>query len=56
MSEDLIYDVIIVGSGPAGSGAALYAHRHGLKFILLEKEKFPRDKICGDAISGKSMT
>ena len=56
MSEDLIYDVIIVGGGPAGSGAALYAHRLGLKFLILEKEKFPRDKICGDAISGKSMT
>ncbi|MEJ2543472.1 MAG: geranylgeranyl reductase family protein [Calditrichaceae bacterium] len=56
MSEDLIYDVIIVGGGPAGSGAALYAHRHGLKFLILEKDKFPRDKICGDAISGKSMT
>lgn len=55
MSENLIYDIIIVGAGPAGSGAALYAHRHGLKILVLEKEKFPRDKICGDAISGKSM-
>lgn len=56
MPQNIIYDVIIVGAGPAGSGAALYAHRHGLKTLLLEKEKFPRDKICGDAISGKSMT
>ncbi len=55
MFENLIYDTIIVGAGPAGSGAALYAHRHGLKVLVLEKEKFPRDKICGDAISGKSM-
>lgn len=49
------YDLIIVGAGPAGSAAALYAGRMGLKTLLLEKEKFPRDKICGDAISGKSM-
>ena len=56
MSENMIYDVIIVGAGPAGSGAALYAYRYGLKVLILEKEKFPRDKICGDAISGKSMT
>ncbi len=49
------YDLIIVGAGPAGSAAALYAGRLGLKTLLLEKEKFPRDKICGDAISGKSM-
>jgi geranylgeranyl reductase family protein len=55
MSENMIYDIIIVGAGPAGSGAALYAHRYGLKVLVLEKEKFPRDKICGDAISGKSM-
>jgi len=49
------FDLIIVGAGPAGSAAALYAGRLGLKTLLLEKEKFPRDKICGDAISGKSM-
>ena len=56
MKNNDIYDVIIVGAGPAGSGAALYAHRHGLKALIIEKDKFPRDKICGDAISGKSMT
>jgi geranylgeranyl reductase family protein len=50
------YDLIIVGGGPAGSAAAIYACRAGLKTLLLEKETFPRDKICGDAISGKSMT
>ncbi|MEJ2052438.1 MAG: geranylgeranyl reductase family protein [Calditrichaceae bacterium] len=56
MASNDLFDVIIVGAGPAGSGAALYAQRYGLKTLLLEKEKFPRDKICGDAISGKSMT
>ena len=50
------YDLIIVGAGPAGCSAALYAARHGLKTLLLEKERFPRDKICGDALSGKSIT
>ncbi len=50
------YDLIIVGAGPAGTSAALYARQHGLSALLLEKESFPRDKICGDAISGKSMT
>ena len=47
--------MIIVGAGPAGSTAALYAHRLGLNCILLDKAVFPRDKICGDALSGKSV-
>ena len=47
--------MIIVGAGPAGSAAALYAHRLGLNCILLDKAVFPRDKICGDALSGKSV-
>jgi geranylgeranyl reductase family protein len=51
-----IYDLIIVGAGPAGSAAVLYAARQGLKTLLLDKESFPRDKICGDALSGKSVT
>lgn len=49
------YDLIIVGAGPAGCAAALYAARYNLKTLLLEKELFPRDKICGDALSGKSI-
>ena len=51
----MVYDLIIVGGGPAGAGAALYARRQGLKTLLLDKDKFPRDKICGDALSGKSV-
>lgn len=49
------YDLIIVGAGPSGSAAALYARRHGLKTLLLDKATFPRDKICGDALSGKAV-
>jgi len=50
-----MYDVIIVGAGPAGTCAALYGHRQGLKTLLLDKSQFPRDKTCGDALSGKSV-
>ena len=49
------YDIIIVGAGPAGSTAALYAEKMGLKSIIVDKSIFPRDKICGDALSGKSI-
>ncbi len=51
-----IYDLIVVGGGPAGATAALYARRHGLKTLLLDRARFPRDKICGDALSGKAVT
>ena len=44
------YDVVIVGAGPGGSSVAYYLAKEGKKVLLLEKKKFPRDKICGDAI------
>ena len=49
------YDVLIVGGGPAGAAAALYAERHNLRALIVDKSTFPRDKICGDAVSGKSV-
>ena len=49
------YDLIIVGGGPAGATAALYAQHHGLAALLLDKQCFPRDKVCGDALSGKTV-
>jgi menaquinone-9 beta-reductase len=51
----MIYDLIIVGGGPAGATAAMYAARHGLKTLLVDKSRFPRDKICGDAIGGHAV-
>jgi geranylgeranyl reductase family protein len=50
-----MYDAIIVGAGPAGSSAAIYCSKVGLNTLLLDKSIFPRDKICGDALSGKSV-
>ena len=41
---------MIVGAGPSGSTAAYYLAKAGKKVLLLEKKKFPRDKICGDAV------
>ncbi|HEV8361145.1 MAG TPA: geranylgeranyl reductase family protein [Candidatus Thermoplasmatota archaeon] len=50
------YDVIVVGGGPGGATTASYLSRAGFKTLLVDKAKWPRDKICGDAISGKSIS
>lgn len=50
------FDVIIAGGGPAGSSCSTFLSKKGLKVLLLEKAVFPRDKVCGDAISGKSIS
>ncbi len=50
-----MYDVIIVGGGPAGSIAAERAARGGLSVLMLEKATYPRSKICGGAVSQKAL-
>ncbi len=46
-----IYDVAIVGGGPAGSTCAAFCAANGLRTLILEREKFPREKVCGDCIN-----
>ena len=53
--SETAFDVIVVGGGPGGSGAAGYMAMKGLKVLLLEKAIWPRDKTCGDAVGGKSL-
>ena len=49
------YDAIVVGAGPAGSAAALFIADANNSVLLLDKSSFPREKVCGDAFSGKSI-
>jgi hypothetical protein len=44
------YDAAIVGAGPSGSVCGFYMAKSGAKVALLDKETFPRDKYCGDAV------
>ncbi len=55
-ASDEGYDVIVVGGGPGGAAAAGYHSMAGSRVLLLEKEVWPRDKICGDAVGGKSLS
>ena len=50
------HDVIVVGSGPAGSAASCYAARDGYRVLLVDRATFPRDKICGDALGWKTLS
>jgi menaquinone-9 beta-reductase len=45
------FDVAIVGGGPAGSSCAAFCALAGLHTLVLEREKFPREKVCGDCLN-----
>jgi len=47
----MVFDVAIVGSGPAGASCAAFCARAGLRTVILEREKFPREKVCGDCLN-----
>lgn len=46
-----MFDVAIVGGGPAGSSCAAFCAAAGLRTLVLEREKFPREKVCGDCLN-----
>ena len=48
-------DVIVVGAGPSGSTAAYYLASAGLDVLLLEKSRFPREKVCGDGLTPRAV-
>lgn len=49
------YDVIIIGAGPAGSAAATFLARAGVSTLMLERHRFPRDKVCGDGLTPQAL-
>lgn len=49
------FDLIIIGSGPAGSASAIIAAQAGLSVALLDRSSFPREKLCGGGVTGRSM-
>ncbi len=47
-----MFDVAVIGAGPAGSAAAKRCAEHGLSAVILEKRRLPRDKVCSGMIIG----
>jgi geranylgeranyl reductase family protein len=48
-------DVIVVGAGPAGATTAFYLAQSGLDVLLLDKSRFPREKVCGDGLTPRAV-
>ena len=54
-NKEKVYDAIVVGAGPAGSTAARELAKLGCDVLLIDKMKFPRDKICGGLVPVKVL-
>src|ERR1700683_5059049 len=50
-----MYDLIVIGGGPAGTSAAIACARNGVRVLLLERGRFPRQKVCGEFVSAESL-
>lgn len=48
-------DVLVIGSGPAGSAAARAIASRGHRVVLIDRHAFPRDKVCGDALAPDAL-
>jgi geranylgeranyl reductase family protein len=46
-----MFDVAIVGGGPAGSSCAAFCAAAGLRTAIFDRETFPREKVCGDCVN-----
>ena len=49
------YDALVIGGGPGGSATAFHLARGGARVCLLEKQIFPRDKVCGDGLTPRAV-
>src|SRR5215469_4265068 len=47
----MLFDIAIIGGGPAGSSCAAFCALAGLRTVVLDREKFPREKVCGDCLN-----
>src|SRR5437588_5427217 len=46
-----IFDVAVIGGGPSGSVFGAFCAASGLSVVLIERERFPREKVCGDCLN-----
>lgn len=54
-AERVAWDLIVVGAGIAGSTTAILAAREGLRVLLIEAKRFPREKVCGGCLNPRAI-
>ena len=50
-----LFDLAVIGGGPAGASAAITAARAGARVLLLERGRLPRQRVCGEFVSAESL-
>lgn len=55
VAAETLWDVIVIGGGPAGAIAARELARRGARVLLVERESFPRAKVCGGCLNGRAL-
>jgi len=53
--RDSTWDVLVIGAGVAGASAAILLARTGLKVLIVEAKKFPREKVCGGCLNQRAQ-
>jgi flavin-dependent dehydrogenase len=53
---DAGFDAVVVGAGPAGAAAAILLARAGWAVALVERQRFPRRKVCGECIAATNLS
>ena len=50
-----MWDVLVVGGGPAGAATGYWLARAGHRVLVVEKKRFPREKTCGDGLTPRAV-
>lgn len=55
INTDKFFDVLIIGGGLAGLSAAIHLRKHDVKVVVIEKNDYPKHKVCGEYISNEVL-